>query len=185
MAQSTVENLNEAHHLYRQALQAQLAYGCLEVALQALGGSGHIIDLLEKPNKKPEHLFDVIERQGFAINWIATVDNTITPEQFEYLLEDKYVTYQGYPHGKLAGYLCLEEYPQDPTKPGHAIAILPRHHLSRNDRKILKKTRSYVVVDTGTGGIRQVTTEQLVKYAEYVAKNNGDWGIAQIKHVSR
>lgn len=185
MAQWAIENLREAKHLHRQALKAKLSYGCLEVSLQALGGSGHIVDLLEKPNKKLLHISDIIAQQGLVINWIATIDNTIKPDEFEYLLEDKYITYQEYPQGKLAGHLCIEEYHHDPTKPNHISAILPRQHLSRSDRKLLKKARAYVMVNTASTGVIQVTTEQLVRYAKHVAENNGQLGIAQIKHMVR
>lgn len=180
MSRKTVENIRAANRLYDQAIISQLGYGCLEVSLQALGAPMHFLDILEREERKPNSIPDIIERGGLALNWIILITGQTPPKYIEELLTDK--VHHEFPNipGVVTGYLGLEYYPHN-EKPNHATAIVSRDDLPRDVRKKLKKDGTFLVIDSNAGGQLLLTPEHIRNYAHSVKEAGGQLVIGQIR----
>jgi hypothetical protein len=180
MSRKTVENIRAANQLYNQAIIAELGYGCLEVSLQALGAPMHFHDILQRDEKKPETILDVVERSGLNTNWIILITPQTPPQYIHDLLTDS--VHHEFPNipGVVTGYLGLEYYPGK-HKPNHATAILNRDSLPRDVRLKLKKDGTFLVIDTNAGGQLLLTPQQIQNYARYVNQSGGQLVLGQIR----
>lgn len=178
------EDLRLANFLLDQIQQADLRYGCVEVSLQSLGIPGHFLDVLDGGPKNVEQTVGILERSGFGINWVIQPHDGVTADQVEYIFDSsRPPTFrEELPGGLLVGYLCFERY-FTPKNPDHLMSVLPRDRMPRDDRKYLKRKRSFAVVDTIVGGIVPRTSEQLAHYMNYVLRSDGVLDIAQIRRL--
>lgn len=186
MSNNLREDLRSANFLLEQVSVANLKYGCVEVSLQALGIPGHFVDILDGGPKNVAKTLNLLERNGYGINWVVQPHHGVTPEEVDYLLDksNSPLFKEALPSGLVVGYLCFERY-GSPDKHDHLMTILPRDRMPRDDRRFLKKKKSFAVVDTVVGGILARTTNQLAHYMNYVLQSDGLLDIAQIKRLRR
>ncbi len=181
MGKETSRHLHAALMLYHEAQAADLDYGCVEVSLQALGGTSHLVDLLCGNTTEDSSLLNIILRKGFKSSWIVSIPVNATGQDIETILEGNLPDLQPNSKGKLAGYLGLESY-SDPDQSNHVIAILPRQYMSRNVRRRLQKQRAYLVIDTSIGGALPITTNGLATYAKQIMNKGGHFAIARLSN---
>ena len=182
MSYETRRNIREAHHLFTQAKKSGLNYGCVEVSLQALGGSAHLVDLLRENPTDSSDIYDVIQRSGFQSNWLITTDSTFTARHYKEMFLGEVPQVGKQPAGRMAGYIGMAYFPQG-NQINHVIGIVPRQHLSRNQRIEFKKLDSQFVIDTSSGGILRVPHQSFVNYGNMVRSNQGSFLVSQLWHM--
>lgn len=161
------EHVAAAQDLYQQVVEAGFKYGCLEIALTALGAKFGLKDV-NRESRVPTLVVDKIEKSGLKINWLVNTDTEIDAKDIKSLFSGDLSFEESYPDGELTGYLWFET---SPDQPGHVLVIFP------------EESQLYPVVDTEVGGFMLLDAENLAFMANSAIAYGGSFQIAQIKKI--
>lgn len=159
-------NINAAEALCFQLMEAGFTYGCLEVALTALGAS-FTLEEVERIDEEHPKRSAVIDQSGFNINWIVSARTDISAQDIDAVFGGKIDFDEECPDGEVAGYILSETYPQ--KEHGHSIAIIP------------DPMGTYSVMDSAVGSRQKLTAENLAQVTHYIVSNGGSFEILQLK----
>ncbi|HCQ31395.1 TPA: hypothetical protein DIU27_03375 [Candidatus Collierbacteria bacterium] len=159
------ENISNAQNLYHGIVEAGYTYGCLEVALTAMGAD-LTINKVNREGRTPTPLIEVLKRAGLKINWLVSPGAELQAQDMTALLSGTLPLDEDYPQGDLAGYLWIETYTD---QPGHSLVIFP------------EKNNLYPVMDAMVGGLIHASAENLAHMANHVSSQGGSFEIAQIR----
>jgi hypothetical protein len=127
--------------------------GCIEVALTALGGKitpEAVQDRIRIIDKERHNTATYLDKHGLTpVAYVSFDSPPVLEEVSEILDNPKYpfnLSGEAPPRDYVNGFL-MEMVPHSSKKKGHAVAILHRDALQRDDRKMLKKDNCHIMVD--------------------------------------
>ena len=132
--------------------------GCLQASILAMGASNiHLYDVIYSYENKVgiQNRDAYLHSQGLSLSVSLKLDQPLSINQMKKAIETPKSIFAGLdtfqnPNSRVVGILfAFGEY-QD--KPAHVVGILPRGDMTKNLRKILKKEKSHMVVDTSHAG---------------------------------
>jgi hypothetical protein len=159
--------MKAAEALCSELMRAGLNYGCLEVALTALGATNFTLAGVERIDGEQPRRADVIDESGLKINWIVSPESDVNAQDLEYLFGGEAGFDEEHPDGEVAGYILSERHPERIN--GHSIATLPT------------SMGTYLVMDSLIGMSVELTAEGLAQATNYIVSNGGSFEIFQLK----
>jgi len=162
-----------AQALYNEIIDKRLDYGCLEVSLRFLGAELNFSDV-DRQSRATRSLTEAIERRGFVVNWMMTVNQDnffgdFSSSDVMEMLSGMFNPEENYPDSVIAGYLLIIYLPDEPN---HVVSILPPEDL---------KPEKINVMDTLAGGHLHIGGDDIAFLLNFVMSNGGEFELVQLK----
>jgi hypothetical protein len=168
------EDVIPSLNLFAETQKLNIPGACVGISTKALGGNVELSDItpLEDGCTFPADLCRFAPTKGIDIDTWYDI-----PEKVEQDLLRAYLSDRGQDEGKtnrnFVGHFFLYNFGDSESAPffGHCFAIPARNKLSRDLRKKLKSTDSWLVVDAMiSSGYTTVTTKNLAEWLKEINK---------------
>lgn len=157
-------NFQAAAQLHLSLLEHNFAYGCLEVALTALGARFTLADV-DRCGQEATPTIEIIENAGFRINWQVRPEAEISATDLEPLLTGKIQLDENFPEGLTCGFLLSTHFSDGS---GHAIAI------------VAKENAKYDVFDTAGIGRIELEAANIAHLINFTQRQGGECWLCQL-----
>lgn len=174
------QNLRNAEDLGMMIKQSEVRYGCLPIALRALGGFVHYyLNFIGQKDQMTK--LSIVSTLGLDVGGFVEVGSEVTGNFIDSLLDMLYVERQeGEEEREIVGYLAMVVYPEDSFL-NHYFAIIPQERMSPLIMRTIVRERKFYVADSnGDTIVGKAHVDDLADYFNGVINLGGTVTIMQI-----
>jgi hypothetical protein len=174
MAGAEYEDVIPALNLFAETQKLNIPGACVGISTKALGGNVELSDimLLEDNNFFPADIRSFAPAKGLNIGTWFEIPEKVDVDLLRAYLSDKGFD-EDVPNKNFTGHFFVYDDGNvyEPSPSNHCIAIPARHKLSRDMRKKLKNSDSWLLIDTTTtSGWTISTTKSLADRIDEINK---------------
>ncbi len=154
MGVQTIENIKNAYRILNFLTNSNSRVGCMEISMAALGADinpQQASQHYEIINAENHNTITYLDRYGLVTTALIQFDTYTSEGEISEIIENPKRPYslcgETPPAGYIKGFI-VEMSAINKKKKGHAVAVLHRDNLPRNDRRTMKTLNRHVMVDT-------------------------------------